>query len=608
MTDVVAHRGPDSAGYYVNGSIGLGHRRLSIIDLATGDQPLGNEDGSVQVVFNGEIYNFADVRRTLLGHGHRFRTSSDTEVIVHAFEEWGDACVEQFRGMFAFAVWDDRRRVLLLARDRLGVKPLYYALVPGGIVFGSEIKSLLEDPLVGRDWRPDALDAYLTLGYVPAPNTIYRNVHKLDAGYTLRIENGQPTFRQYWDLEFTGDGDAAREREYLDHLDELLHEAVRLRLISDVPLGAFLSGGIDSSAVVATMTRTSRDTVETMSVGFDAQEFDELDHARAVARHLGVDSHTRIVTPDVETLLPRLAWHFDEPFADSSAVPTYYVSGAARERVTVALSGDGGDELWAGYARHRVEHAEARARRWLGPMAAPASRLSGVLPFRMKGTRSLGHLRFAPASAYALKHAYDYFGDADRASLYSGDFAAAVSGHDPYAKHRELYERCTSPDALDRAMYVDAKTYMVEDVLTKVDRMSMAVSLETREPLLDHRLLEYAATIPASLKLREGTSKYLLRRLLQRRLPASILERRKQGFAAPIGQWLAGPLRAFGSELLFDGRLQSRGVLRHDTLRQVWESHCAGRANHQHRLWSVLMLELWFREYIDTPAASAIAV
>ena len=608
MTDVVGHRGPDSAGYYLNGAVGLGHRRLSIIDLSTGDQPIGNEDGSVQVVFNGEIYNFADVREALVDRGHQFRTRSDTEVIVHAFEEWGDRCVDHFRGMFAFAVWDDRRRVLLLARDRLGVKPLYYALRPDGIVFGSEIKSLLQDPAVGRDWDPEAIDAYLTLGYVPAPRTIYRDVRKLEAGHTLTIENGRAVSREYWDLTFTGDGDPALERRYLERLDELLHEAVTLRLVSDVPLGAFLSGGIDSSAVVSTMTRTSQGTVETMSVGFDAKEFDELDHARAVARHLGVDSHTRIVQPDVEALLPRLAWHLDEPFADSSAVPTYYVSGAARERVTVALSGDGGDELWAGYARHRVEHAEAQARRWLGPMAASAGRLSSVLPAGMKGTRSLGHLQFEPASAYALKHAYDYFGDVDRAELYTRDFATSVRAADPYATHRQFYERCESPDPLDRAMYVDAKTYLVDDVLTKVDKMSMAVSLETREPLLDHKLLEYAATIPASLKLHNGQSKYLLRRLLQQRLPQSILERPKQGFAAPIGKWLSGPLQAMGSELLFDGRLAARGIFRESALRSVWTAHGAGQADHSHRLWSLLMLELWFRAYIDGNGSSPASV
>jgi asparagine synthase (glutamine-hydrolysing) len=608
MSDQVTHRGPDAAGIYVNGSIGLAHRRLSIIDLATGDQPMANEDGSVHVVFNGEIYNFADVRRELERCGHRFRTRSDTEVIVHGFEEWGDACVTRFRGMFAFAVWDQRRRVLLMARDRLGVKPLYYAPLRNGIVFASEIKSLLEDPDVSREWDPEALDAYLTLGYVPAPKTIYRDIRKLDAAHTLTVDHSRMTLRQYWDLRFTADGDPRREQEYLERTDALLDEAIRLRLISDVPLGAFLSGGIDSSAVVAAMVRISDAPVLTMSVGFDAREYDELDHALSVAHHLRCEAHTRVVAPQVQELLPRLAWHMDEPFADSSAVPTYYVSRAAREKVTVALSGDGGDELWAGYRWHGVERAEARVRTYLGPMARAAGMLGRALPMTLKGSRSLRHLSYPAPMAYALKHAYDYFGDELRGACYTPGFAAAVRGSDPYAKHRRLYESCESSDPIDRAMYVDARTYMVDDVLTKVDRMSMAVSLETREPLLDHKLLEYVATIPSSLKLHNGTTKYLLRRLLQRRLPAAILERPKQGFAAPIGPWLAGPLRSLGEDVLFDGRLAQRGILRDAAVRQLWDDHATGRGEHRHRLWAVIMLELWFRQFIDggtRPAAGA---
>lgn len=599
MTDRVSHRGPDASGYYVDGSIGLGHRRLSVIDLATGDQPLGNEDGSVQVIFNGEIYNFAEVRHELEQRGHRFRTKSDTEVIAHGFEEWGEDCVSRFRGMFAFAAWDGRSRTLLLGRDRLGVKPLYYAALPDGILFGSEIKSLLEDPAVSREWDPEALDVYLTLGYIPAPLTIYKAVRKLDAGHTLKAEGSNVSIRQYWDLHFTGDGDAAREREYLQRTDELLHEAVRLRLISDVPLGAFLSGGIDSSAVVSTMVRTSDAPVLTMSVGFDAKEFDELEHALAVARHLRCEAHTRIVTPQVEELLPKLVWHCDEPFADSSIVPTYYVSRAAREQVTVALSGDGGDELWAGYPRHHVESVEARVRNALGPLARAAGMVGGLLPTSVRGARSLSHLQHSASQGYAIKHAYDYFDDDARAALYHADFVARVRDSDPYAKHRRLYERCESSDPVDRAMYVDAKTYMVDDVLMKVDKMSMAVSLETREPLLDHKLLEYVATIPASLKLHNGTTKYLLKELLRQRLPASILERPKQGFSAPVGRWLSGPLETMGHDLLFDGRLAQRGVLRDSAVRTLWSEHRSGQVDHQHRLWAVLMLELWFREFID---------
>jgi asparagine synthase (glutamine-hydrolysing) len=608
MTDAVSHRGPDAGGYYLDGSIGLGHRRLSIIDLATGDQPLGNEDGSVQVIFNGEIYNFAEVRHELIAHGHRFRTNSDTEVIAHGYEQWGEHCVDRFRGMFAFAVWDARARRLLLARDRLGVKPLYYAEVPGGIVFGSEIKSLLEDPEVPREWSADALDAYLTLLYIPAPGTIYRGIHKLPPAHVLVAERGAVRVSRYWDLEFTGDGDARREEDYLEELDAHLREAVRLRMISDVPLGAFLSGGIDSSTVVAYMVEASDAPPVTISVGFAHQAFDEVEHAETVARHLGCEFHALTADPRVEELLPKLAWHFDEPFADSSAVPTYYVSKAARQLVTVALSGDGGDELWAGYARHRVEHWEQRVRGALGPAARVAGWLGQALPLSVKGARSLRHLAANPDQAYALKHAYGMFEPDAKARLYSGDFRRRVNGHDAFASFRDAYRACSSLDPLDRSMYVDARTYMIDDVLTKVDRMSMAVSLEAREPLLDHKLLEFAARVPASLKLKDGQSKYLLRRVLDKRVPRSIIERKKSGFAAPIGEWLNGPLAPMATELLLDGRLRDRGIFNAGEVSRLWTEHRGGQADHRHRLWQLIMLELWFREFIDKADTRTAAV
>jgi asparagine synthase (glutamine-hydrolysing) len=600
MTDAVIHRGPDAGGYYLDGAIGLGHRRLSIIDLATGDQPIGNEDGSVQVIFNGEIYNFAEVRRELIAHGHRFRTNSDTEVIAHGYEQWGEHCVDRFRGMFAFAVWDANARRLLLARDRLGVKPLYYAAVPGGIVFGSEIKSLLEDPEVPREWRAEALDAYLTLLYIPAPDTIYRGIHKLPPAHVLVAERGAIRTSRYWDLEFTGDGDPAREEDYLAELDAHLREAVQLRLVSDVPLGAFLSGGIDSSTVVAYMVEASRTPPVTIAVGFEHQAFDEVQHAETVARHLGCDFHALTASPQVEELLPKLAWHFDEPFADSSAVPTYYVSKAARELVTVALSGDGGDELWAGYARHRVEHWEQRVRTALGPATRAAGWLGQALPLSVKGARSLRHLAADPDQAYAFKHAYGMFEPDAKGRLYSSDFRHAVNGHDAFASFRDAYQACKSSDPLDRSMYVDARTYMIDDVLTKVDRMSMAVSLEAREPLLDHKLLEFAARVPASLKLKDGQSKYLLRRVLEKRVPRSIIERKKSGFAAPIGEWLRGPLAPMTNELLLDGRLRQRGIFNHAEVTRLWQEHRSGQGDHRHRLWQLIMLELWFRAFIDS--------
>ena len=518
MTSAVAHRGPDADGFYVGHGIGLGHRRLSIIDLASGQQPLTNEDRTIWVVFNGEIYNFADVRAELEAFGHTFRSHSDTEVIVHAYEQWGDRAVDRFRGMFAFALWDEPKRRLLLVRDRLGVKPLYYSHTGAGVTFGSEIKSILEDPDVPRGWSAEALDAYLALQYIPCPQTIYRAIAKLPPGHLLIAERGRVITRQYWDLDFTGDGDSSREAEYLDRLDQLVTESVRLRLVSDVPLGAFLSGGIDSSLVVAAMADTCAGRVVTTSVGFNDHAFNEIEYARTVAVHLGVEQHETIVQPghhEIADLLPTLAWHFDEPFADSSAVPTYYVSKAARERVTVALSGDGGDELWAGYSRHRVEQSELTARRWLGETGGRLlGGLAGHLPLGVRGIRSLRHLALTPAEACARKHGYGQFEAGARDALYSGDFAAHVGDADPLLSLRLAYDGCPSQDPLDRALYVDVKTYLVDDIMTKVDRMSMAVSLESREPLLDHKLLEFAATVPTGLKLKNGKSKYLLRRLL----------------------------------------------------------------------------------------------
>ena len=605
MTAAVAHRGPDAAGYFHAPGIGLGHRRLSIIDLATGDQPLANEDGQVQVVFNGEIYNFAEVRAELIARGHRFRTSSDTEIIVHGYEEWGERCVERFRGMFAFALYDGREHRLLLARDRLGVKPLFFAEVPGGIVFGSEIKSLLRDAAVPTDWRPEAIDSYLTLLFIPAPHTVYAGISKLPAAHTLVAEKGRIRISRYWDLEFPGTGDPRREDEYLEELDALLREAVSLRLISDVPLGAFLSGGIDSSTVVAYMKDTSATTPVTIAVGFEHQDFDESQHAETVARHLECEFHALVASPHIESLLPKLAWHFDEPFADSSAVPTYYVSQAARQLVTVALSGDGGDELWAGYAHHRVEHMEQRARGALGPARHVASWLGRALPLSVKGARSLRHLGVRPEDAYALKHVNGTFEPNAKDRLYSTDFARSIAGHDALEALRGAYRSSRSVDPMDRVLYADARVYMVDDVLTKVDRMSMAVSLEAREPLLDHKLLEFAARVPTALKLKDGRSKYLLRRILERRVPRSIVDRRKSGFAAPIGDWLRGPLAGMASELLLDGRLRDRGLFNDAEVRRLWDAHRTGRADHPHRLWQLVMLELWFRTFIDAGGAVA---
>jgi asparagine synthase (glutamine-hydrolysing) len=606
MTSAVAHRGPDADGFYFGSGVGLGHRRLSIIDLATGDQPLANEDQTVWVVFNGEIYNFADIRVELEESGHHFRTHTDTEVIVHAYEQWGERAVDRFRGMFAFALWDEPRRRLLLVRDRVGIKPLYYAVTPGGLTFGSEIKSIIQDPDVPREWSAEALDAYLALQYVPTPRTMYRDVWKLPPGHLLVVEDGRIAVRRYWDLTFTGEGDPAREPQYLEQLDDLITESVRLRLISDVPLGAFLSGGIDSSAVVAAMVETAPGRVLTTSVGFDEHAFNELEYARTVARHLGTEAFERVVRPNIVDLLPKLAWHLDEPFADSSAVPTYYVSAAAREKVTVALSGDGGDELWAGYARHRVEQWELAARGWLGRAGSTlAGRIASRIPLALKGARSLRHLALSAADACADKHAYGLCENGIRQAIYTSDFAEAVRDADPFVGFRLAYAACPSTDPLDQALYVDVKTYLVDDILTKVDKMSMAVALEARVPLLDHKLLEFAATVPSSLKLRHGRSKHLLRRFLERRIPREIVERPKHGFEAPVGEWLRGPLAPMVDDLLLDRRSRERGVFDPQAVAQMWQEHRIGTRDHRHRLWSLVMLELWFRQFMDDRATGA---
>ncbi len=609
MTDVLAHRGPDGRGLHIDGPVGLGHRRLSIIDLATGAQPLGNEDGSVVTVFNGEIYNFRDLRAELESRGHQFRTKTDTEVLVHGYEEWGEHLPEHLRGMFAFAIWDRGRRRLLLARDRLGIKPLHYSTIGGrGVAFGSEVKAVVEHPDVSRAWRRDAVDAYLALQYVPTPMTIFSDVHKLPPAHVLVAEDGQVRLRRYWSLTFPGDGDAWREEEYLERLDSLLHEAVKIRLISDVPLGAFLSGGIDSSAVVAAMVATSDAPVLTTSVGFDEQDYDEVQHARDVARHLGCEHYSRTVTPDIADLLPRLAWHLDEPFSDSSAVPTYFVSAVAREKVTVALSGDGGDELWAGYARHRVERAEAQARRWLGSAGSQAAaRVARLLPLSIKGARSLRHLGLPPDEACAQKHVYGLFERGLRDRLYTLDFAADVREHDPLVPFRSIWASCPSPDPVDRALLVDVQTYLLDDILTKVDRMSMAVSLEARVPLLDHHLVEFAASVPMALKIQGGRGKHLLRRFLEGRVPKHIIDRPKQGFAAPTAEWLRGPLAPMAADLLLGHTFRARGIFSPPAVGRLWREHQSREHDHRHRLWSLLMLELWFRQFVDRPAQVALS-
>ena len=600
MTRLLAHRGPDGEGYYHDGPVGLGHRRLSIIDLPGGGQPLSNEDKTVWVVFNGEIYNFRELRADLESRGHRFSTNSDTEVIVHLYEERGEDCVPAFAGMFAFAVWDARRKRLLLARDRLGKKPLYYAHRPGrAITFGSEIKAVVADPEVPRQLNLEALDRYLSLLYVPAPDTIFQDVKKLPAGHLLTADGDGVNIREYWDLPIH-EAPRRRVQDYSAELLALLTDAVRGRLISDVPLGAFLSGGLDSSTVVALMAQASERPVVTASVGFREAWHDERPSARVVAKRFGCDARESEITPDIQSLLPKLVWHFDEPYADSSAVPTYYVSGMARQHVTVALSGDGGDELLAGYRRHFWDRWEARAR-WLAQPSAAVRAIARALPASARGRNLLTHLTLTPDEACARKHSAELFRKAEKHALYSDEMAALTAGFDPLAVHRAYYNRHDISDPLNRSLYVDLKTYLADDILVKVDRMSMAHGLEVRAPFLDHRVVEFLAGLPSQLKLRRGTTKFILRETMRPLLPPEVLSKRKHGFEAPISRWLRHELRESVEDILFSSRAQQRGIFDHRTVKQLWADHLAGVTDGGHRLWILLMLELWFLRFMDPP-------
>ena len=602
MCRVIRHRGPDDQGTLITERAALGMRRLSIIDLAGGHQPLANEDGTVSIVFNGEIYNYKELQRELAARGHRFQTNSDTETIVHAYEEYGPACVEHLRGMFAFAIWDERTHKLFLARDRAGKKPLYYALTPRGtLVFGSELKSLLEHPEIERTINPEAVDAYLTFGYVPDPLCILRGVRKLPPAHHLTYAAGRLALMQYWDFPFAVEAGAPERRaeDYLEELRALLDEAVRIRLIADVPLGAFLSGGVDSSAVVGLMARHSERPVKTFSIGFNEDSYDELKYARVAAKHFHTEHHEFVVTPDICQLVGELAWHFDEPFADPSALPTYMVSKLAREHVTVALSGDGGDELFAGYTRYLVEQQRAPFERVPGVVRRNLMRpLSRHLPHGAWGRNYLHNVSLDAVERFL--DSVSVFTKLTKRALYTSAFRAQLKDDGlASARFRFLASRVKTGEPLDVLLYLDSKTYLPGDILTKVDRMSMAVSLEARAPLLDHKLIEFVARIPAALKLHNGETKHIFKRAIADFVPASILHRAKQGFGVPIQQWINERLRTQMHDTLTDARTRARGYVEPHYVAQLLAEHERGRRDHAAPLWALYMLELWHRVFID---------
>ena len=599
MCDVITHRGPDDAGYRVEGGAAIGMRRLSIIDIASGHQPISNEDGSVWIVFNGEIYNFAELRSDLIARGHSFKTHSDTETIVHLYEEEGERCVERLRGMFGFAILDQRQNKLFLARDRAGKKPLHYTMVGDTLVFGSEIKSLLQFPGVERRANPEALSDYLSFGYVPDPLTAFRGIHKLPPGHTMTFRDGRITTRRYWDFNFDGVDQSPREESfYAERLRELIAEAVKIRLVSEVPLGAFLSGGVDSSTVVAMMARAMDQPVKTFSIGFSEASHDELKYARLTAERYKTDHHEFIVTPDVCRLVEEIVWHHDEPFADASSIPTYVVSKMAREFVTVILSGDGGDELFAGYERYLIHQGRNRFERiprWLrrGVMFP----LSQALPRAAYGKQFLRNISLDDGARFV--DSLSYFGAAAKQNLLDASMRRELGGHDSSSAFEQIFAEPRSANQIERLLYLDSKTYLPGDILTKVDRMSMAHSIEARVPLLDHELIEFVQTIPPGLKLRGQTTKHILKQAMADLIPQEIIHRPKMGFGVPLRKWLNHELRELLYDTLTDRRARERGLLNPRSVRALLDEHARGRRDNSLHLWGLLTLELWHRSFID---------
>lgn len=612
MNESQFHRGPDEGGLHIEPGVGLGHRRLSIIDLSTGQQPLYNEDQSVCVVFNGEIYNYQALIPELQALGHTFHTRSDTEVIVHAWESWGEKCVERFRGMFAFALWDRNRETLFLARDRLGVKPLYYALLDDGtFLFGSELKSILAHGGLKREIDPYAVEEYFALGYVAEPRAIFKQSKKLPPAHTLLLRRGQPVGepREYWDVRFTlnnpiSDADASAE------LAHRLEESIKLRMISEVPLGAFLSGGVDSSAVVAMMAGLSNAPVNTCSIGFSDPAFNESEFAKTVADRYHTNHSLDIVESDDFDLIDTLAKLYDEPYADSSAIPTYRVCQLARKHVTVALSGDGGDESFGGYRRYKLHLMEEKMRSALplGFRRPLFGTLAKLYPkadwapriFRAKTTFE----GIARTSVEGYFHSMSLIRDPIRQQLFSNSFHNALGGYSAIEVFNKHAQKANTDDPLGLIQYIDTHTYLIGDINTKVDRASMAHSLEVREPLMDHELVEWLATLPSHLKMRSGESKYLLKKSMEALLPADVLYRPKMGFAVPLSRWFRGPLRQRVRDSLLKGRIADSGWFNQDKIRQIVEQHESGNCDHSTPIWTLLMYDAFIRCVLDDDQVS----
>lgn len=601
MTDIIRHRGPDDDGHWQGDGAGLGMRRLSIIDVAGGQQPIANEDSSVIAVFNGEIYNYQDLRRELEAKGHHFSTNSDTETLVHAYEDDGINFVRRLRGMFAIALWDRKRQRLVLTRDRYGKKPIHYAIDGQRLVFGSEIKSLLLAPGMQRRLDPSAIAQYFAFGYISAPLTAYADISKLPAGHTLVFEDGRADLQRYWQLDFTprcmDDEETAAQT-----VRELLKEAVRVRLISEVPLGAFLSGGVDSSAVVALMSEVADERVKTFSIGFEEQDYSEVEYARAIANRYATDHHEFIVRMDLLDVLPKLIWDFDEPFADASMIPTYYVSKLARQHVTVALSGDGGDEIFGGYNSYVWAMHELALNERLGPARHLGPIVAAMLPETAKGKTRLRNMTMTPEIRFV--ESASIYPTPLRERLLNPEFLASAA--DATRGHRDNLTEFPELDFFTRMQHVDVERYMPYDILVKVDKASMLTSLETRAPLLDHVLGEYVASLRPEVRNPGGQQKALLKRAVRDLLPEDNIQRKKMGFGLPIEHWLRGELNPLVWDLLRSQRARTRGIVDTEQVERLMIDHQRLTKDHSRKIWSWLCFELWCRVYLD-PAEAPIA-
>jgi asparagine synthase (glutamine-hydrolysing) len=612
MTALLEHRGPDSCGVFIDGAIGFGHRRLAVIDLsAAAAQPLRSADAALAITYNGEVYNFQQIRTELEGLGHRFVSHSDTEVILVAYRQWGVQCIQRFRGMFALAIWDARARELVLARDRAGKKPLFYRLDQHGIAFASEAKAFLAEPDFNPRMDAAAIWQYLSYQYVPAPQCAFHGVSKLPPAHYLLVRNGRVSINRYWRLSYQAKRRIS-EQEAEHALLELLSDSVRLRMISDVPVGVFLSGGVDSATIAALAARAGHGQVKTFSIGFREAAFNELDYARLVASRYATDHHEFLVEPDAVGILPSLVWHYGEPFADSSAIPTFYLARLARRHVTVALCGDGGDESFAGYERYRALLLSARlspAVRVLGP---PLSRLlaggraAASRSWRWRAQRFFESSAVEPAARYAqwMMH----FDDRTKRELCTPEFAAAAGAPDSAALLLDQFERSDAEALLDRLLDLDVNNYLPDDLLVKVDIATMSVGLEARAPFVDHYVMEFAASLPPDFKLRGTTGKYLLKRAVRDLVPSQIIERRKMGFGVPIEHWFRHELREMAEDVLLGPTATNRGYFKTDMVRRLLSEHVSGVRSWHYPLWNLLILELWLRTFIDARPVSAPAV